>query len=213
MYPEIQLICHKDVDLFYDIPHHVPTLVTYNITPKMLKSNHRKVRRDFTSDPCLRGGRSVIDVYTNSGYDKGHLAPAGSFYYSTKVNKETYHHTNIAPQLPHFNRGVWKVLENKIRSYVVNHNKPITVITGAIYSDKDKVLTGTKDGLSIVVPSEFYKIVIIDKVPYSFLFKQDQSDKPLRSYIVSVDDIEKDSYYNFFAGGTLDESTVHKYPF
>jgi len=206
-------ICHTKYDVIYNINLHIPVVVTYQITPKMLRSNRKKHRRDFTIDPKINEHSSLLDAYLHSGYDMGHLAPAASFYYSKRINQQTYYHTNIAPQLPHFNRGVWRSLETNIRKYVIKHNKTVTVITGAIYSKTDKSLKSV-NGEIIDIPSKFYKIIVIGCIPYSFLIDQKgSSTSKLATYMVSVDDIEQLTHLDFFAGELKDETIKYKYPF
>jgi endonuclease G len=67
--------------------------------------------------------------YTNSGFDRGHLAPAGDMKWSETAMDESFLMSNISPQKPAFNRGIWKKLEEKIRSWAIE-NDSIIVVTG-----------------------------------------------------------------------------------
>lgn len=70
--------------------------------------------------PFFFKGDSVIQCltafdYLKSGYDKGHLANAKDFAYSCQLEELTFRYYNCVPQTPTLNRGMWKVLETKIR--------------------------------------------------------------------------------------------------
>ena len=87
-------------------------------------------------------------MYSNTGYDRGHLAPAGDAS-NQKEMDESFLLTNIVPQDPKLNRGDWKKLEDYTRS---KSKESIYVITGAIYEDSKTINT-------IPVPSAMYKVI------------------------------------------------------
>lgn len=86
--------------------------------------------------------------YTRSGYDRGHLAPAGDASDQVEMD-ESFLLTNVVPQAPKLNRGEWKQLESKIRKKSVDS---VYVITGAIYDSDSGMMT-------VPVPSAMYKAV------------------------------------------------------
>lgn len=91
--------------------------------------------------------------YANSGYDRGHLAPAGDFNSSQIRENITFSFANAAPQNKTLNRGEWEQLEEYERQSAVNHNG-ITVITGVIQSPNNYIKGG------VGVPDYYYKIIL-----------------------------------------------------
>ena len=68
----------------------------------------RTVRRtdDFRPDPNISTGSAILSDYKGSGYDRGHLAPAGDMKFSRQTMIESFYMSNMSPQLPAFNRGI-----------------------------------------------------------------------------------------------------------
>jgi endonuclease G len=54
--------------------------------------------------------------YEKSGYDRGHLAPAADMGFSKITMAESFYYSNMSPQVPGFNRGIWKQLEEQTRN-------------------------------------------------------------------------------------------------
>lgn len=91
--------------------------------------------------------------YTKSGYDKGHLAPAGDFASNQYNENSTFSFANAAPQNKTLNRGEWEKLERFERDSAINH-AGITVITGVIQSQNNYI------GNNVGVPNYYYKIIL-----------------------------------------------------
>jgi endonuclease G len=110
----------------------------------------------FQADQSLPlNGRSDPSDYRRSGYDMGHLAPNADMSWDALVQRESFLMSNMAPQLPGLNRGLWRELEAAIRSWAYASNGSVTIYTGSIYAPGDPAI-----GRGVVVPRGFYKIVI-----------------------------------------------------
>ena len=135
--------------------------------------------------------------YTRSGFDKGHLAPAADMTYSFGSMSDSFFMTNISPQIPGCNRGIWKRLENQVRRWAVKEGK-IYIITGPIFSKKPAVIKTA----AIPVPVAFYK-VILDLTPpmkmIGFIVPNQTSKRRISSFSVSVDEVERITGYDFFS--------------
>ena len=155
------------------------------------------------------------DDYTSSGYDRGHMVPNASILeqYGQMAQLETYLMSNICPQKPSLNRGIWMHLEGKIRDEISQDdtkNKEIHsvyVITGPIFKKNppDKLSSG------VVIPEEFYKIIAFKKgyrgtlKAVSFIFPQEPQSDNYLDYVKTIDEIEGLTGLNFFP-----EMTVRK---
>ncbi|MDD4141906.1 MAG: DNA/RNA non-specific endonuclease [Bacteroidales bacterium] len=107
----------------------------------------------FWPDPLFPDGATDDDYYM-SGYDRGHLFPAACAW-TENIMKESFYYTNVSPQLPSFNRGIWKSVEAQVREWAVKYDS-IYVVTGSVIYDD----AGTF-GDNIPVPSGFYTIVVV----------------------------------------------------
>ena len=105
--------------------------------------------------------------------------------------------TNISPQIPGCNRGIWKRLENQVRRWAVKEGK-IYIITGPIFSKKPTVMKSA----TIPVPVAFYKVVL-DLTPpmkmIGFIVPNQTSKCRVYSFAVSVDKVEQATGYDFFS--------------
>lgn len=138
--------------------------------------------------------------YSNSGYDRGHLVASANQIQSEIQNSETFLLSNMSPQKPAFNRGIWRELEEKIRN--LNSKKSVYetyVICGPVfYFDQPVVCIGDGDNnaISIPVPNGYFKSILTENKSgsihmWSFIFPNDSIEDPLEKFQVPVNKVEK----------------------
>jgi len=173
--------------------------VSYNLTKDMILN--RRVRRtdDFRPDPFLKTGSADLNDYRKSGYDRGHLCPAAAMAFNKTAMSETFYMSNMSPQKPEFNRGVWKKLEKKVRDWAVK-NHGISVVTGPIFYNNKKHKEIGRNGVDI--PDAYFKVILDYRKPdvkaIGFILPNRRVDKPLSCYTVPVNNIERITGFNFF---------------
>ncbi|MGN0728924.1 DNA/RNA non-specific endonuclease [Treponema sp.] len=180
--------------------------VGYTITKERLV---RKVRRTnkFREDESISTGSAKLSDYKASGYDRGHLAPAADMSWREQTESESFLLSNITPQAPLFNRGIWKELESKIRSFAQTAES-VTVITGPVL-EKDAQEYSSIGESKVRVPEYFYKVILAnygqDKFKCTgFIIPNTKCDEPLETFAVAVDEVEKRTGLDFFSA--LDDS-------
>ncbi len=107
------------------------------------------------------------------------------------AERESFLLSNMIPQLPGFNRGIWKRLEDQTRAWAVGRNNPLLVYVGPVYSDDDKTIGANQ----VVVPHGFYKI-IIDTVTHevmSFEFKHEAAQGKLDAFLTTMSRVQQDT--------------------
>lgn len=130
-----------------------PLWVCESIDPKELVGNAKRIA-SFKIDPQVpRSYQTGSLAYLKQGYDKGHMAPAANQEWNQTYQNETFYMTNMAPQLPRFNRGIWKGLETWVRSWVSKRGFAY-VISGPLFLGKPRLMG------SVRVPSHFFKVVV-----------------------------------------------------
>jgi endonuclease G len=149
----VTLICRQAYLSAYDSSAKIPAYVQWTLTPSAALGCVARTNA-FVADASISNG-PVPDDYAGTGYDKGHMAPDGDQSWNQQVEYESFLMTNMTPQAPSLNRGIWKLLETSVRGWTVQYNRPFTSISGAVYDAADK-----KIGTGVVVPHAFYKIVI-----------------------------------------------------
>lgn len=158
-------------------------------------SNRNFNRPFFIEDPKVKSGSADWRNYKKSGYDKGHLCPAGDRKSTYKAFEETFYTSNISPQLHSFNDGVWNRLEQKVRYWAKKYDG-LYVVTGGVLSDNLKTI-GEEN---VAVPNYFYKILMTKdrKKMIGFLVPHEESEKALYEFAIDVDAIEKLTGIDFF---------------
>ena len=188
-----EIIEHSYYTLSYLEKHEQPEWVSYKLSPQFLKGNTSRTD-NFRADNKVSTGSAQLVDYKGSGYDRGHLVPAGDMKYSYLSMSETFFLSNISPQNPSFNRGGWKKLESLVRGWA--NSSEIHIVTAGI-------LTGelTKIGSTgVSVPRYFYKIIYAPKESkmIGFVMPNSKISMGLSSYVKSVDEIESLTGVDFF---------------
>ena len=191
-----QVIHHEAYSLSYSEPHEQAEWVAYELKKSHLATTNFK-RPYFEVDNAVKTGAASWRNYKNSGYDRGHLCPAGDRNYSKFAHDETFLTSNISPQKHDFNAGIWNTLEQKVRYWASKYDG-VFVVTGGVLKGKLKTI-GTEN---VAVPNQFYKVLInvTNGKPkmIAFLMPHKNSNKPLYEFVVSVDEVEKLTGIDFF---------------
>lgn len=192
------IVHHSHYTLSYSEPHEQAEWVAYVLKKEHLTNDERK-RPYFIEDPWVRTKSADWRNYKNSGYDRGHLLPAGDRRFSEQAYNETFYTSNISPQNRHFNAGLWNRLEMQVRRWARKEGELLIITAGVLESDLWEI--GTED---VDVPKYFYKIVAKGQGKnfrvVAFLMPNREKEGALESFIVSVDDLEKMTGLDFFAG-------------
>jgi endonuclease G, mitochondrial len=150
---------------------------------------------EFFADPAIpEKYRVQPEDFSNTGYDRGHLAPSAAIDFSRIANQQTFAMSNVAFQDPKLNRQAWGSLEKMVRGWTQTKGK-IYVITGPLFDEKPKRIN------DVPVPHSFYKIIyaIEHDRCIGFIFPNENiKAAQLWNYAMSVKDLEKETDYKFF---------------
>ena len=192
-----QIVHHEGYSLSYNEAHEQAEWVAYELKKEHLSSTNFK-RPYFEMDNAVKTKSAHWKNYKQSGYDRGHLCPAGDRKYSKAAHDETFLTSNVSPQKHDFNAGIWNSLEQKVR-YWARRYDGVFVVSGGILEHDLKTI-GSEE---VSVPMYFYKIICDynnDKPKLiAFLMKHENSKKPLYNYVTSVDEIESLTGIDFFS--------------
>lgn len=188
---------HSAYSLVYNHKHMQAKWVAYNLTYGNTIGGAERSSK-FSIDPSISPRTAVTSDYTKTGYDRGHLAPAGDMKFSAQAMSESFYMSNVSPQLPGFNRGIWKKLEEQFRSWAPSSH-PVFVVTGPVLTDPISSHIGQT--CSISVPQRFYKIMLDTASPMraiAFVLPNNSSTQPLSSFAMSIDEAERITGIDFF---------------
>lgn len=194
------LLCRKGYALAHNPDKKVPDWVIEHLT-KVRAEGTLSRTDNFRADPELAPGkRSELADYAGSGFDRGHMAPAGDRQWDAEAMSQSFLLSNRAPQVGiGFNRGIWAVLEGKVRTRAIRRGA-VTIITGPIYSHDTHPPTIGAD--QVAVPSYFYKInygpVKVEAIAF-IIPNQALPHYDLADYLVSVRVVEQQTGLNFLS--------------
>ena len=188
-------VVYKGFTVYFNSKCHVPNCVVYELTGKETSGKVPRYK-NFLVDEQVYGCAEPQD-YTHSGYTRGHMAPAADMKWDRDAMKESFYMTNICPQKSSLNSGGWSKLEDKARDWA-RRDSAIVIATGPILGRDMKTIGKSH----VVVPERFYKVVL---APFAtpmraigFIHPNGSSKGPVKSYAVTVDEVEALTGLDFF---------------
>ena len=183
----------------YNMEWNLPNWVAWELNADKLVEREGRSDR-FLPDPDLMEHKAVTtDDYKGSGWDRGHMCPAGDNRWHWKAMQESFYMTNICPQDHNLNRGDWKELEEKCRVWAKEEG-PLYIVCGPILYNRKHQTIGKEH--TVVVPEAFFKVVLSmggDRPKAAgFIFKNSPGNRKLESYMNSIAEVERITGINFF---------------
>lgn len=186
---------------------HIPNWVAWTITASQLENPVvSRSQGTFTTDMNISGCASIYD-YRNSGYDRGHMAPAADMKWNVQAMRDCFLLTNIAPQTTSLNTGAWNKLEQACRNIAsVDSLGMAVVICGPVMTQgyMDKI-----GDSQVVVPPAFFKVVLYRRkdgalASIGFIMNNGTVEGGIQKCAMTVDEIEAVTGHDFFT--TLSDS-------
>lgn len=190
------VVAHNYYSLSYNEPYEQAEWVAYALKQSHLTYDNRK-RPYFIEDPKVKTKSADWRNYRGSGYDRGHLCPAGDRRFSEQAYNETFYTSNISPQNREFNAGIWNRLEQQIRQWCKKYGDLTIIVGGVLENGLEEI--GIED---VDVPKRFFKLVVKKNKEswnvLAFVIPNQESSKPLHHFLVSVDEVERITGIDFF---------------
>jgi endonuclease G len=103
----------------------------------------------------------------------------------------------MSPQVPSFNRGIWKKLEALVRTWAIENNS-IYVVTGPILTKGLETIGPDK----VSVPKYYYKVILDYTEPgikgIGFILPNEGTKENLENFALSIDSVERATGIDFF---------------
>lgn len=196
MKPGEYVITHTAYSLSYNEPNEQANWVAYELTSEETNSTVERTDK-FIIDSQVKTGTANDKDYAGSGYDRGHLAPAGDMGWSTTAMAESFYYSNMSPQDPGFNRGVWKRTEELVRTWATAYQS-VYIVTGPVLTSGFQTIGYNK----VAVAKYFYKVILDYNEPgikgIGFIIPNTGSKESLLSFVVTIDSVEKITGIDFF---------------
>ena len=191
-----QIIKHSNYSLSYNEENEQANWVAYVLTKDKLIKNYKR-KNDFRIDSLVETETATNKDYKKSGYDRGHLLPAADMTFDKKALSETFYYSNISPQKPYFNRGIWLKMEKEVRKVCEKYDT-VWVVTGPVLSGNFETIGENK----VAIPKYFYKVLLIrdnNKIEgVGFLIENKKSKQSIFNYCVPIDSVETVTGIDFF---------------
>lgn len=195
----------------YDENRRNPAWVAYRVFEPKYPSGKRPEK--FDPDPRTRA-KVHSSAYTNSGYDRGHMAPnrAIAVCHGPEAQLETFLMSNVVPQLHGLNAAFWESMEARVIERYSRRFGQVWVLSGPVY---DAGRNHAKIGSGVTVPDAFFLIIstyentspkgapaIADGAMRTEAFLVPHRDIPAKDdpskYLVSIREIERRTGLDFF---------------
>jgi endonuclease G len=190
------VVNHKAFSLSYNEFHEQANWVAYELTEQETYAKNSRTNK-FLEDYKIKTNTATKSDYYKSGFDRGHLAPAGDMAWSKISMLESFYYSNISPQKPQFNRGIWKKLETLVRIWAIE-NQSVYIVTGPVLTEKLEKIGENE----VSVPNFFYKVILDYRTPeikaIGFVIPNKKLKQPLHNFAVSIDSVEKITNIDFF---------------
>jgi len=219
-YPTNYLLVKSQYAVSYNNNTRIPNWVSWQLNSSWLGSTPRQ--DDFRADTTLPSTfyRVSGSDYSGSGFDRGHMTPSADRTNTVSSNSSTFLMTNMIPQAPDNNQGVWANLENYLRT-LVSQGKELYIISGGYGTcgtgsngSKCSFPAATNTSYSITVPARTWKVIVVLDNPGSGAGGVTTSTRVIavdipntqgvrtalwQNYRVSVDSLEQKTGYNFLS--------------
>jgi endonuclease G len=193
------IIEHMGYTVSYNTEWKIPNWVAYELTREEAQGTIPR-HNSFTPDPEIPHEKSAtVHDYQYSGWDRGHMAPAGDMKWSKQAMKESFYLSNICPQNKDLNSGVWNESETQIRELAAQKGR-IYIVCGPIVSKQSETIGLNK----VTIPDAFFKVLLQNDngnwSAIAFMFANRSGRKPLSTYAMSVEDMQIITDIDFFPG-------------
>ena len=190
------IINHVGYSVSYNHKYRQANWVGYQLTKCETKKMFARINK-FKADPLICGTDNGND-YEKSRYDRGHLAPAADMGFSEITMLESFYYSNMSPQVPGFNRGIWKELEEQARGWAIEYDS-LYIVVGPVFSDSMDFIGPH----CVAVPDAYFKVILDNhkgkERMIGFLMGNERSGDCLESFVVSVDSLEVLTGIDFYS--------------
>jgi endonuclease G len=191
-----ELVEHTYFTLSYSEAAEQAEWVVYELTRQRLELPWAQRPNTFRPDPEVETESATPRDYNGSGYDKGHLCAAADMAFDPLAIDETFFMSNISPQDPAFNGGIWRELEELSRDWA-RRSQVLYMVTGPVLRQPPVSRIGFS---KVVVPAMYYKVLLApqQRRAIAFLMPNAVSTRPVMEYACTVDVVEQQTGLDFF---------------
>lgn len=180
-------LCYSHFAVLHSGVTRTPVFTAEKLTAADIQDAKGEQRTNkFFADARLPSAeRAELEDYEGSGYDRGHMAPAGDQPDETAM-AQSFSLANMVPQAPHNNRGPWANYEKSLRRYVAKATGAVYVITGPVFPANPTKINGR-----VSVPTQLYKLVYDKDANRAWAYWTDNTDEAKAAKPISYAELVK----------------------
>lgn len=193
-----QIIERTGFTASYNRDTRCPNWVAWHLTRDHTSGPYKRQGKAFHEDESVPTPRATDDDYRRSGYDRGHMCPAGDNHWSAQAMEDCFLFTNMCPQNSELNRGDWNEIEMACRRWAQQYGE-VYIVCGPIFfkSGQKKTIGRNK----VRVPDAFFKVVYCHsaKKPWTrgYICRNTDGNRNRDFYENTLQQVERITGYKF----------------
>jgi len=193
MTPKTRVLCYSDFVVLHSGITHGPLWSAEHLTRAHVEAAKEMTRtnRFFEDDRLPPGEGATLADYRRSGYDRGHMSPAGNRW-NRDAMAQSFSLANIVPQNRQNNQRLWARLETAVRQ-IASRDGDVYVVTGPLFVGAQLQTIGAS---RVFVPTQLFKVVYVPSRQTAFAIVADNVSTN-RYDIRSVHELETASGIRF----------------
>lgn len=201
-----QLLVRENYTVSYNRQTKCPNWVCWQLTREHADGNVKRPDYAFHEDMDVPAPRAELADYRHSGYDRGHMCPAGDNKWDDEAMYESFLMTNMCPQNQNLNSGLWNQIEMQCRYWAKKYGN-LYICCGPIFLKGEHQTIGQN---KVMVPEAFFKVVVcLEGTPkgIAFICRNTDGNRKKDYYVNTISQVERITGYTFFP--SLDDDIVN----
>ena len=193
-------LCYDAFAILHSGQSRTPIFVVEKLTRESLidASNEKRHNRFFADARLPSRERATLEDYRDSGYDRGHMAPAADMP-TARANDQSFSLANMVPQARINNERTWAGVEKATRHYVSHTQGSVFVFTGPVYQIDPPQTIGPNQ---VWVPTHLFKLVYDPEAGRAWAFWVENTDEAHAGHPISYADLVSRTGIEFLPGVT-----------
>jgi endonuclease G len=188
-------LCYSGFAILYSGRSRTPIYVAERLNKVQLQNRQSRGSRFFADARLPRAERAELEDYKNSGFDRGHMAPAGDMS-TPEAMAQSFSLANMVPQSAEGNRHAWAAIEKATRKYAMRAAGDVFVITGPVF-EPDAPTIGVN---RVWVPQHLFKLVFDPATGRAWAHWLDNTDAARAGKPISYSELVRRTGIDFLPG-------------
>ncbi|NDI85484.1 DNA/RNA non-specific endonuclease [Undibacterium crateris] len=197
-HPNTRALCFDEFAVLHSGQSKTPVYVAERLSKEKIDSKVKRAKKFFADARLPRTERAELDDYKSSGYDRGHMAPAGDMSTNNGM-AQCFSLANMVPQNPKNNQKMWNSIEVATRKYIQRAASDVYVITGPVF-DRSPETIGQNH---VWVPTYLYKLVYDPTTKKAWAHWIENTDTARVTPPISYEELVKRTGIRFLPDGSV----------